>query len=182
MKRIIFICSLLFAFAATAGAQGFAVKSNAAGWATYGTVNFGAEWAFAPQWSVDVDLAYNPWEFSDHRQSKFWAVSPEFRFWFDEGFKGHFIGLHGQYSDYNFGMKKYRYTGWQSNLGLSYGYALPISDRWLVEANLGLGWIRRKYDQNDRHHYPGDVVMFGSKKEDLFGITRAGLSIVFLIK
>lgn len=182
MKRLLLICSFLLAFATFANAQEFAVKTNAAGWATYATPNLAVEWAFADNWSVAVDGAYNPWEFSGQKMSKFWAVSPEVRYWFGESFDGHFVGLHGQYADFNFGMKTYRYTGWQSNLGLSYGYALRISDRWLVEANLGIGWIHRDYDKTGRLHYPGDVTMYGSKKENCFGITRAGLSIVFLIK
>ncbi len=167
--------------AATSHAQRLAVKTNAVGWAFYGTLNLGAEVALAPRWTLDVQGFYNPWEFSDHKQSKFRAVQPELRHWFCRKFAGHFVGLHGGYADYDFGMNKYRYDGWTTSLGASYGYSLPVAAHWRVEANLGLGWLHKEYDRSDRVQYPGDVVMYDPQTKNCFGITRAGLSIVFLI-
>lgn len=182
MKRLILICSFLMAFSTAVHAQKIAVKTNFVEWAYYGTINFGAEAALAPRWTIDASGGYNPWTFSDQKSAKHWTAQAEARFWFKEKFQRSFIGLHGLYSEYNEGMDKYRYEGNQFNVGLSYGYSLPLCDRWRLEANIGAGWIHQDYDKSDRQHYPGDIVYYPSPVVDKFGITRAGLSLIFIIK
>ncbi|GHV01436.1 hypothetical protein FACS1894159_09280 [Bacteroidia bacterium] len=182
MKKIIALLLVLFAFAAPrAEAQKIALRSNALAWAACGTTNLGLEVALWPRLTLDVEGFCNPWEFDSHRQSKLWASQGELRLWFCRKFTGHFIGLHGGYADYDWGMCKYRYEGWSLGGGLSYGYALPIARRWRLEANLGAGYIHRSYDKSDRVQYPDDVVMYGRTVSDRFGLTRAGLNVVFLI-
>ncbi len=181
MKKL-FILMLLTTAAYGARAQHLAVKTNAVPWAFYGTFNLGVEAAVWPRLTLDVQGLYNPWEYSDHKQSKFWSVQPELRYWFCRKFAGHFAGLHMGYTDYDFGMKKYRYNGWMTNLGLSYGYSLPVAGRWRAEFELGGGWLHKDYDKEGRpDNFPDDVRIYESDVKNQFGLTRAGVSIVFLI-
>lgn len=181
MKKLILICCLMAAAMPFANAQYIAGKTNAVGWAYYGTLNLGAEVALAPRWTIALDGYYNPWKWSDHKQSKYWALQLEGRYWFCHKFAGHFVGLHTQYADYNFGMQDYRYDGWLTGAGLSYGYAWPFAKHWRLEGNLGLGWMHKEFDKSDRMQYPDDIRMYDFEVHDTFAITKAGLSLVFLI-
>jgi hypothetical protein len=162
------------------------------------TPNLGVEVALWPRWTLDVDGAWNPFKFRENKSTRFWAVQPEVRYWLCDKFNGHFFGLHGQYADYqNFGMRKYVYDGHFAGLGLSYGYALPLCYRWKLEFNLGLGW-NHIYSKNVwlresslgvpwRNYGPqwGNVEFVEErmrKSHDYFGITRAGVSAIFIIR
>ena len=164
MKRILFLVLLLVATTGVYG-QKFAVKSNLLYDAT-ATINLGVEVGLAKKWSL---------------------VQPEARYWLCEKFNGHFFGLHAHYADYNVGglkflsknMENHRYQGNLYGAGLSYGYQWLLSDRWSMEAVLGIGWAHLDYDK-----YPcatcGTVLKSDTK--DYFGVTKAAISIIYFIK
>ncbi|WP_418990675.1 DUF3575 domain-containing protein [Alistipes sp.] len=182
MKKFILICLLsLAALIPQAHAQQFSVRTNALGWAALGTMNLGAELALAPRWTVTADVLWNPWVYGNGKQTKMWGIQPEVRFWCCRKFTGHFVGLHTMYADYDFGLDKYRYNGWLSGLGVSYGYSWAFSDHWRLEGNIGLGWLHKDYDREGRAQRTGDVRIYSSQRKDGFGITRAGISISYLI-
>lgn len=183
MKKLILVCGLLLTLTTFTNAQDkFALKTNALGWAAYGTTNIGVEFGLSQHWTLGVDIFANPWEFDDHKQLMAFGAQPELRYWLGDRFKGHFFGLHAQYMDYDGGLEKYRYDGWSVGGGLSYGYSLALGNRWRIEANVGAGYIHADYDKSDRVQYPGDVRMYDPETKNMFGLTRAGLSVIFLIK
>lgn len=183
MKRFIIAAILLMAYFPFANAQTLAVKTNAAGWAAHGTINLSAEVALWPKWTLDLSWGTNPWRWKEQKQTKSWSAGGEIRYWLGcDRFGGGFVGAHGGYAHYNWGMKRYRYDGWLSVAGLSCGYGIPLCGRWSAEANLGLGWIHYEYDKSGRHHYPGDIRIYGSQVSNRFGVTRAGISVIFAIK
>ena len=130
----------------------FAIKTNALYWAT-STPNLGFEIGLAKKITLDVSGNYNPWKFGDDRQIKHWLVQPELRYWLCERFNGSFFGLHGHYGEMNvsnlniFGMGHDRYDGSLYGAGISYGYQWIISKRWSMEATIGVGYARLKYDK-----------------------------------
>jgi len=214
MKKPLVTFLLCFTLASAGHAQKLAVKMNGLGLATFAgfgqwspTPNLGAEVALWPRWTIDIDGYINPFTFSDNKSTQFWAVQPELRFWFCNKFNGHFIGLHGQYADYqDFGTRTYIYDGHLAGLGLSYGYVLPLAYRWKLEFNLGAGWnsvnhdskwLRGNPEKPDQPYlgYPDYYGKFFVNKDnqpagnvpcnihkDYWGITRAGVSIIFLIR
>lgn len=141
----------------------------------------------AKKWSLDLSGNYNGWKFGDEARMKHWLVQPEARYWLCEKFNGHFFGLHAHYADYNVGglkflsknMENHRYQGNLYGAGLSYGYQWLLSDRWSMEAVLGIGWAHLDYDK-----YPcatcGTVLKSDTK--DYFGVTKAAISIIYFIK
>ena len=159
MKRILFLVLLLVATTGVYG-QKFAVKSNLLYDAT-ATINLGVEVGLAKKWSLDLSGNYNGWKFGDEARMKHWLVQPEARYWLCEKFNGHFFGLHAHYADYNVGGLKF------------------LSDRWSMEAVLGIGWAHLDYDK-----YPcatcGTVLKSDTK--DYFGVTKAAISIIYFIK
>jgi len=153
--------------------------------------NLGVEYRFARKWTVELPVTVNPWTYNkdENRKFKFVLVQPELRFWTCEEFNGHFFGLHGHYAIFNVSslpnppftitMNQHRYQGWLIGAGLSYGVQWPISARWGLEAEIGAGYARLKYDQ-----FPCDVCARQIKTDvikDYWGITRLGLSLVYFI-
>lgn len=182
MKKEIILALMLIVAAPAVRAQKIAVKTNLLEWAALGTINAGAEYAFTDHWSLEADIAWNPWTFSRQRSAKCWGVQAEGRYWLCQKFYGHYFGAHAQYGNYDCGLWKYRYDGYLYGLGISYGYALPIASRWRLDFNLGVGYNRMGYDKDAREYRTGDVEMFGREHRNYWGITRAGINLVFIIK
>lgn len=162
----------------------FAIKTNALYWATT-TPNLGFEVGLAKKLTLDVSGNYNPWKFGEDRQFKHWLVQPELRYWLCERFNGSFFGLHGHYGEMNvsnlniFGMGHDRYDGNLYGAGISYGYQWLISKRWSMEATIGVGYARLKYDKYAR----GDNgEKLAHKNRNYFGPTKIGLSFIYIIK
>ena len=202
MKRYLIIAVLvLIASMGSASAQHVGVKTNALYWAT-ATPNAGFEFAIGERWTVEIEGGYNPWTLDAEKNMKIkhWLVSPEVRYWFCNSFQGHFIGINGNYTQYNIGslpfavpgvfvtlssnaqeadLQKARIEGWAASAGLTYGYAFPIARRWNLEFTCGFGWWYAEYDQ------------YESRKCGLFqqtvgkhalGPTALGVSFIYMIK
>ncbi|WP_099464468.1 MULTISPECIES: DUF3575 domain-containing protein [Parabacteroides] len=185
MKKVLFLFLLLVGMSSAYG-QKFAVKSNLLYDAT-ATINLGAEIGLGKKWSLDISGNYNGWMMGDQARWKHWMVQPEARYWLCEKFNGHFFGLHAHYADYNVGgfslfgdrLKNRRYQGYLYGAGLTYGYQWVLSNRWSIEAALGLGWAHMKDNE-----YP--CATCGNKlpaeTRDYFGVTKAAVSIIYFIK
>ncbi|MBD9168578.1 MAG: DUF3575 domain-containing protein, partial [Parabacteroides johnsonii] len=70
-----------------------AVKTNLAVWAAT-VANLGVEFGFGRHYSVDVPVIYSPYTVRRVYRMNLFAVQPEFRYWLDRPFRGHFFGLH----------------------------------------------------------------------------------------
>ena len=203
MKRYLIVAAIIFlASMGSASAQKVGVKSNALYWATT-TPNLGFEFALGERWTFELEGGYNPWTLNAENNMKFkhWLVSPEVRYWFCNSFQGHFIGINGNYAQYNIGslpfamppvffdlyneapgipdLQNSRIEGWAVGAGLTYGYAFPIARRWNMELTAGFGWWYSEYDQ------------FEDRKCGLFqqavqkhalGPTALGISFIYMIK
>ncbi|MDR1716000.1 MAG: DUF3575 domain-containing protein [Prevotella sp.] len=154
------------------------------------TINLGAEMYLSDYLTLDLSVSYNPWEFPDNRKFKHILVQPELRYWIYEPFNGHYLGGHLLYSNYNTGnlhlpldilpgLKDYRYRGNAYGLGFSYGYQWILSNSWNLEATFGFGYMYMDYSRYE-------CKTCGKKLEDgskhYFGPTRAGISLIYIIK
>lgn len=202
MKRYFTLAVIaLFAFVATASAQKVAVKTNALYWAT-ATPNLGFEYAMGERWTFELEGGYNPWTLDAEKNMKLkhWLVSPEFRYWFCNSFQGHFIGINGNYAQYNIGslpfamppvfidlsgkggvpdLQKSRIEGWAVGAGLTYGYAFPIARRWNLELTAGFGWWYTEYDQFENRKCG---LFQQSVQRHALGPTSLGVSFIYMIK
>lgn len=191
MKHFFLTMALSLLYGAPIFGQSVAVKSNLLYDATT-TIHLGAEVGLAPKWTLDVWGNYNPWKLSDDKSLKHFLVQPEARYWLCEKFNGHFFGLHAHYGQYNAGrldmpfgigengIQKHRYKGWLAGAGLSYGYHWILDKRWSLEATLGIGYAYLNYDKYElcetcKRKIQDNVTHY-------FGPTRAGLSIIYIIK
>lgn len=184
MRRALVLIIVMTALGCSLKGQTIAVKSNLLYDMTT-TINLGLEVGLAPKWTLELPVNYNPWEFAKNRKLKHWAVQPELRYWFCEKFNGHFLGLHGIAAGYNvgglkiFGLDERRYEGNLYGAGLSYGYQWILNKRWSIEATVGVGYVHLDHDV-----YPCEKCAERIKPDtkDWFGPTKAGVSIIYIIK
>lgn len=184
MKKFILTYIICIFFLPFITAQQVAVKSNLL-YDITSTINLGLEIGLAPKWSLELPVNYNPWEFSDNKKFKHWLIQPELRYWLCERFNGHFVGLHGHAAGYNvggiklIGLEEHRYEGHLYGAGLSYGYQWILNKRWSIEATLGIG-----YAYLDHSKYPCDKCAgkIGDYTKNYFGPTKAGITIIYIIK
>jgi len=166
----------------------FAIKSNLLYDATT-TFNLGVELGLGGKTTLDIPVSYNPWTFSENRKWKHLLVQPELRWWFCERFNGSFLGLHAHYAIFNVGnMPKLplinnaedrRYEGWLLGAGISYGYNIILAPRWGLELTAGVGYAYMDYDRYQCGNC-GEFISEGTKH--YFGPTKAGITLVYLIK
>lgn len=155
------------------------------------TPNLAAEIGLGKTTSLELSGSYNPWNLSgsleSNRKMVHMIIRPEFRYWLCERFNGHFFGVHGMFARYNVGSydipllfeKEYRYDGIGIGGGLTYGYHWTWSKHWGMEFNIGLGAVWMKYDRYDCAACNYD---FETRQRVYFGPTRAGITLVFMIK
>ena len=202
MKRYLIIAVIVFlASLGSASAQKIGVKSNALYWAT-ATPNLGFEFALGERWTFELEGSYNPWNLNAEKNTKLkhWLVSPEFRYWFCNSFQGHFIGINGNFTQYNIGslpfampslflnltgdaampdLQNCRIEGWAAGTGLTYGYAFPIARRWNMELTAGIGWWYSEYDQFENRK----CGLFQQRvQKHALGLTTLGVSFIYMIK
>ena len=201
MKRYLIIAVLaLIASMGSASAQKVGMKTNALYWATT-TPNVGIEFALAERWTMELEGGYNPWtlDVEKNMKIKHWLVSPEVRYWFCNSFQGHFLGINGNYTQFNIGaipipvhkafyslnqtpetdLEKSRAEGWAVGAGLTYGYAFPIARRWNLEFTAGFGWWYTSCSQYESRkcglfQYP--------VSKHVLGPTSLGISFLYMIK
>lgn len=194
MKKSILLFVLcvigLFGCGERVSAQNLAVKTNLLYDAT-ATINLGVEVGLTPKWTLDVSGNYNPWVYGGNKKMKHWLVQPEARYWSCERFRGHFFGAHLLGGRFNagglklpFGIGKesfrtHRYQGWGVGGGLSYGYHWLLTGRWSLEATIGAGYIRFRYDRYGSSKCSPNQ---GTFSKNYWGLTRAGVSLIFIIK
>ena len=190
-RPLLALCAGLFlslSVTREADAQSFAVKTNLLYDAT-ASINLGAEIALAPKWTIDVSGNYNAWDWRDNRKWKHFLVQPEARYWLCEKFNGRFFGLHIHGGEFNVGKvrtpfglfgdcRTMRHEGWYYGAGVSYGYQWLLGKRWNLELNLGVGYVGSDYGVYEQ---PVCGAWLGNEHHDYFGITKAAVSVIFII-
>ena len=71
------------------------------------------------------------------------------------------------------------FEGWFAGAGVSYGYHLIVSPRFSMEFTLGVGYAYLKYEKSRCTDCKRKL---GDETDHYFGPTRAGLSLVYMLK
>lgn len=193
-KQLILLIVFLVTIGAASAQSNVGIKTNL----LYGgytlTPNLGIEIGLGERTTLDLSGGYNWFNLdgdkNNNKKLVHWLVQPEFRYFLNERFDGHFFGVHALYSQYNIGghnlpmlfgkgSKDFRHEGWAAGAGLSYGYQLILGRSWNLEFNVGVGYARLKYD---KYNCPkcGERVMSG-KTKNYFGPTKAGVSLIWIV-
>ena len=157
----------------------WAIKSNAL-YLAAGVTNIGGEYAFHPHWSVDLPLVYSPYTIARRYRMRFLYIQPEARYWLDRPMKGHFFGVHLHAGVFNVSLdNKNRYQSEKGfhGAGISYGYAMPLSQRWSMEFTVGVGYAFTKYCTY--YNVPNGIRYEKDLPYHYWGLTKLGLNFVY---
>ena len=103
-------------------------------------------------WQLDYIGAW--WNSNRHYYSNY-ALQTEARYYFDSRtermpYYRHHIGLYGQLATYDFcfGSRGYlsRNLDYSWGIGVSYGYAFRLSNRWHLDLTMGMGFFQSQYE------------------------------------
>ena len=78
----------------------FSLKTNLLYGATT-TINLGAEFFLNRYFTLDLLAGWNPWRHRANVKFAHWMIQPTLRFWIQEPFNGHFLGLSLMYCNFN---------------------------------------------------------------------------------
>ena len=79
----------------------------------------------------------------------------------------------------NLSLKDHRYEGYFWGGGLSVGYQWVLSNRFNIEASLGIGYVHARYD---KYKCTTCGQKLGKGDADYIGPTRAAISIIYMLK
>lgn len=163
----------------------FAIKTNVL-YDLTATINLGVEFKVARKLTIDIPVSHNPFTFSGKRKWKHTLVQPELRYWLSAAFAGHFVGAHTHLASYNVSnvpgiskTKGYRYEGWLTGAGVSYGYHKALSNQWAIEGTIGAGYA---YSEYDKFECKDCGEKLGREKKHYFGPTKAGISLIYTFR
>lgn len=177
-------------------AQQLAIKTNMPALAM-SIPNLSLEVSLGQSITMDIAGMYNPFQVSETKKWKLWTLQPEIRYWLCKPYFGTFIGLHGGLGQFNMGgigarvdlgalgqldfteLKETRAQGSFWDAGLSIGHHWILSPHWGLEANIGFGYGRYQYEQFRCVHCGESV---NKTNKSYYGPTKAGLSLVYMIK
>lgn len=187
-KALLLFLILLTGNIISVKAQNIAVKNNILYDAST-TPNFGIELRLSNKWTGGINVALNPWTFSDNKKLKHLLVAPQLRYWLCESFSGHYFGANIAYVHYNVSDIKFpfglyggvdgeRRQGDLAAIGASYGYSWILSPHWSLEAEAGLDL---GYTWSDRYDSRKCGTYRGSDNKFLV-LPKLALNIVYIIK
>lgn len=189
LRQVLALALLLLVCSTAQAQQTWSLKNNLLYDATL-TPNLGIEGKVGKRSTLQLFYGLNPWKFSETKKLRHWSLMPEYRYWLsDKGpFGGWFTGVHALGGEFNVGgdvwpislvktLKENRYEGWFIGGGLTIGHAWRLSDHWNLEAALGVGYIRFKYDKY-ANEWCG--LLLESKPYNYVGPTKLALNIAYV--
>jgi len=160
----------------------FTIKTNVL-YDLTATFSLGMEFKLTRKLSLDVPVSHNPFTFSGRRKWKHTLIQPEVRYWPQVVSAGHFFGAHAHLASYNAAnvpgiskTKGYRYEGWFTGAGLSYGYQHALTDYWAIEGTIGVGYI---YTEYEKFNYKGVNEKIGRNQKHYVGPTKIAINVIY---
>ncbi|MCD0471998.1 DUF3575 domain-containing protein [Flavobacterium sp. JAS] len=144
-----FLILLVLFFSIQSQSQTF-IKFNAAT-ALLAIPNVGIETSIGKKLTFSVDVMASFWQsFDGHSPMEFYTLTPELRYHFKEKYNGFYVGGHAGPDVYK--IQKWNY--WDTNkyehgfgyrLGVTVGYNIKLSDKFLLDVFAGGGWHQGFY-------------------------------------
>lgn len=157
MKK--FLILLVLFFSIQSQSQTF-IKFNAAT-AIIAIPNIGIETSIGEKMTFSVDVMASFWEsFDGHHPMKFYTLTPEVRYHFKEKYDGFYVGAHAGPDIYDL----QKWDHWKFNqyehgfgyrLGITVGYNIKLSDKFLLDIYARGGWHQGFYKGYYNDETPG---------------------------
>jgi len=180
-----------------AAGQDVSIRNNLA-YDAVGALNAGVEVQLGDHLSVGVNGGFKSWprflfwdkdNVENTSQWRHFLVTPEARYYFDEVFKGTFVGADFLYTHYNVGNVKFpfglypevwdhRVQGDFYGLGLFAGYAWRLGPHWRIEALAGMHVGYAKAEKYECAHCGAKV----GTREGVALVPKLGVNIAYNFK
>ena len=155
------------------------LRANLPGWAI-AIGNIGLETGLSKHFTLVAEGYYSPFWNVENFRMRGYAITPEIRYYFCEKFNKHYLGLHGNYANYErlqLSKQKNIREGHAWALGLAYGHQWIFNHHWYFDLFIGVGWWHLNNDLYCKHE--PDYKIGEKLIENKFGITRGGASFVY---
>lgn len=148
MKKLLSLTVVVLLLAFEGKAQRISVSSDVLKWATL-SPNVGVELAFSRHHAFSFSAAACPFRVSDRLSITHLTVIPEYKYWLNMPFYGHYLGANLLYSSYKATGSRHSGSGNIIAACANYGYSFILGDRWNVAPFVGLG-VGADIGQNTR--------------------------------
>ncbi len=149
--------------------------------------NLGFEIGIGERTSVEIVGQWNPFSFRKGlTEWRHIGAQPEFRYWFKEAFRSHFLGVQATYTYFNVGglpkpftdyMHNHRFEGDLYGVGISWGHRWNFSQRWGLEVTAAVGYLHKNYEVYECRSC--GLLLEPRKSKNYFGPTEIGVNLVF---
>jgi hypothetical protein len=137
-KYVLCVIAVVFGLSYEGKAQRLAVNTDALHWATL-SPDLGFELVISRHNSIGISATGCPFNVSDKFTFNHLSISPEYKYWFEMPFFGHYAGADLLYTSYNVSNSKGGMTGSLLAACANYGYSLILGKRWNLVPHAGVG-------------------------------------------
>lgn len=137
-KYIVCVIAVVLLASFEGKAQRVAVSTDVLQWATV-SANLGFEIAVSQHNAFAFSASVCPVQVSERLSVSHISVSPEYKYWFNMPFYGHYAGADLLYSSYDMSGSLYERTGNLLAACANYGYSFIIGRRWNIVPHVGAG-------------------------------------------
>ena len=154
----------------------FAIRTNLVHWLG-GVLNAGIEWRAGQSIGIKVDGGWSGWTYRTafHKTA---YVNPEIRVYMWPA-KRFYLGAAGTFGSYTTKFNDIGYEGSVASGGLSLGYQTYLTDAFLIDFNLGIGYAELTYDTFTSPKKGQQVFTSRDNKKDWFGPNQVGVALVW---
>lgn len=160
------------------------IRTNLLYWAV-ATPNISLDFFLSKKFSLSVNGMYANWDFNKvnvykHLKWDGYIVGGDFKYWFKNNNRGHYIGLGGDYFDYDVFFREKGKTGSGYGGGLLYGYSLRVSDHFNVVFDVGVGLYQVKNNSYSRDASDASIIHINKSSDKLKVLpSKLGVSLLF---
>ena len=164
-KYIVCVIAVVLLASFEGKAQRAAVSTDVLQWATV-SANLGFEIAVSQHNAFAFSASVCPVQVSERLSVSHISVSPEYKYWFNMPFYGHYAGADILYTSYKVRKDDNGMSGNLVAACANYGYSLILGKRWNMVPHAGVGV----------------GVNFGEKTSFVPFILRVGINFQFVVK
>lgn len=147
------------------------------------TPNLGVDVVLTDRQSLSFDASFAPYKLSPVFYNKCMTYRVGYKFWLNQAFYAHYIGVDLLASSSDFGLAKWGFKDEYVGIGLGYGYAFIINKRLNLVPHIGLGVAYgSSYEGYDHVEGTGAAIQAQATKGVRPVITRFGVTLQYVLK
>ncbi|WP_413998456.1 DUF3575 domain-containing protein [Flavobacterium sp. W1B] len=133
--------------------------------------NLGIETSIGGKSTLSFDVLASPWKSLDNKPFQFYTFTSEYRYHFNENYKGFYVGANIGGSKFNFQKWNYLNTdmyekGMGYFAGATVGYQVKLNEKFMLDCFLGGGW--------HQGFYKGYLISTGERYEKAQHYNKSG--------